>query len=102
MTAGTATISARLSLPRPLNRIAPGRIRTCNLRFRRPMPENVKPYVEKGLTETTQNDLACFLALLQAKDADLAQVVERWPNLPEHIKAAVKALVGPFKKLDLP
>jgi hypothetical protein len=24
---------------------------------------------------------------------DLAQVVKGWPNLPEHIKAAVKALV---------
>jgi hypothetical protein len=28
------------------------------------------------------------------KDPDLAMVVERWPNLPEHIKTAVKTLVS--------
>jgi hypothetical protein len=27
------------------------------------------------------------------QDPDLALVVERWPNLPEHIKTAIKALV---------
>jgi hypothetical protein len=26
------------------------------------------------------------------KDPDLAMVVEHWPNLPEYIKAAIKAL----------
>jgi hypothetical protein len=37
--------------------------------------------------------LASCLALLQEKDPDLAQVVERWPNLPDAIRQAVKALV---------
>jgi len=34
------------------------------------------------------------LAFLSQKDPDLALVVERWPNLSEHIKAAIKALVN--------
>ena len=29
-----------------------------------------------------------------SKDPDLAMVVEHWPNLLEHIKAAIKTLVG--------
>jgi len=37
-------------------------------------------------------------------DSDLALIVDRWPMLPEHIKAAVKALIDthdPSKKLVL-
>jgi len=37
--------------------------------------------------------LACFLALLAENDPDLALVVERWPNLPEHIKQTIKTLL---------
>jgi len=33
------------------------------------------------------------LALLAEKDPDLALVVERWPNLPGHIKTTIKTLV---------
>jgi len=31
------------------------------------------------------------------QDPDLALVVERWPNLLEHIKAAIKILVDKYK-----
>jgi len=49
--------------------------------------------VTSTLTETNENDMAHSMALLLQKHPDLAQVVEHWPNLPEHIKAAIKALV---------
>jgi hypothetical protein len=42
--------------------------------------------------------LACFLAFLAEKDPDLALVVERWSNLPEHIKATIKTLVETARK----
>jgi hypothetical protein len=45
-----------------------------------------------------EKNLARFLALLAEKKPDLAQVVERWPNLPEHIKAAIKTLVSSYLK----
>jgi len=30
--------------------------------------------------------------------SDLAEIVAVWPELPEHIKAAIKALVGTYKQ----
>ena len=37
--------------------------------------------------------MARFSSLLSEKDPVLAQVVERWFDLPEHIKATIKTLV---------
>ena len=31
-------------------------------------------------------------------DLDLEQIITAWPDLPEHIKAAIKALVGTHRK----
>jgi len=57
-----------------------------------------KPLQNQHLHENSKNDLAEFLALLKEKDPDLALVVKAWPNLPEHIKAAVKALVRSYQE----
>ena len=54
--------------------------------------QNPQDNSNQALTENGKDDLACFLALLAEKDPDLALVVERWPDLPEHIKAAIKTL----------
>jgi len=62
------------------------------------MPKNGKSLKNQELTENPENDLACFLALLAEKDPDLAQVVSVWPELPGHIKTAIKALVQACKK----
>lgn len=32
------------------------------------------------------------------QDCDLAKIVKAWPELPENIKAAIKALVASYKK----
>jgi hypothetical protein len=41
--------------------------------------------------ENNQNALE--IARTLRADADLAGIVEAWPNLPEHIRAAIKTLV---------
>ena len=43
--------------------------------------------------ENSDFDLAHFLPFLAEKDPILANVVERWPDLPEHIKQTIKTLV---------
>ena len=57
-------------------------------------PENkrVKEISEQSQKSEGQN-LAEILFSKKEIDADLRLLIERWPILPEHIKAAVKALV---------
>jgi len=38
------------------------------------------------------------LAILLQKYPDLQEIISAWPNLPEHIKAAVKALIQTEKR----
>ncbi|MHC4587648.1 MAG: hypothetical protein ACYS3N_24250 [Planctomycetota bacterium] len=51
----------------------------------------------KRISKKTQNDLAANLAEIAEKHPDLAEIVAVWPDLPEHIKAAIKALIQTHK-----
>jgi hypothetical protein len=64
---------------------------SAGLRTRRPKEDN--HLQSQHLSNVPENDLARFLAFLSQKHPDLAQVVERWPDLPVHIKQAIKTLV---------
>ncbi len=55
-------------------------------------PKDVSPG-KTNTSEKPQADLALYLAEIVEKHPDLAEIVQVWPELPEHIKAAVKALV---------
>ena len=91
----------------PKNRVfnTPGRIRTCDLRIRNPLRENDNSSDNKDLqsaaitaykpaykenAKTGQNDPVEL-------PSDLTEIVRLWPELPEHIKAAIKALIQTYK-----
>jgi hypothetical protein len=78
------------------NRIVttPERIRTSNLRFRRPIAKTSKHQSSKALTKTSPNDLASYLASIIEKYPELVSVVEWWPGLGEHIKSAIIQIIG--------
>jgi hypothetical protein len=58
-----------------------------------PLNENQQPVDNKALTQSENPVLATSLDKILQKHPDLAQVVERWSNLPIRIKAAIIAIV---------
>jgi hypothetical protein len=70
------------------------RNRTSDPLIKSQQAKNHKSPQNQALTESPENVLASCLALLTPKYPELALVVNSWPNLPEHIKAAVKALIN--------
>lgn len=52
-----------------------------------PLALSKTPISESGGTES---------GTLNSKDSDLPLVVERWPELPEHIKKAIEVLVKAY------
>jgi hypothetical protein len=72
-----------------------------------PTSENSKPAVDNALTENKNPVLSASLDKTLQKppkidtlklSSDLVQIVQIWPELPEHIKAAIKALVESHSK----
>jgi hypothetical protein len=58
-----------------------------------PLNEKPQSAENKALTENKNPVLDTSLDKILQKHPDLALVVERWPDLPDTIKQAVKALV---------
>jgi hypothetical protein len=86
--------------------------------FEPPLPVRIKRFSKpspKNHNNSKNNDLANTqsgaykpaykdnpkTAQNQTEDPDLAMVIERWPNLPEHIKAAIKTLAETAREPDL-
>ncbi len=63
-----------------------------------PTSDNQQHTENKALTENSIPVLATSLDKLLQKDPDLASVIKAWPELPEHIKAAIKTLVQSHSK----
>jgi len=62
-----------------------------------PLNENQQTADNKTLTENQNPVLSTGLDKILQKYPELAQLVEVWPKLPEHIKAAIKTLVEAHK-----
>ncbi len=58
-----------------------------------PLEGNQQDIENKALTEDTNPVLATGLDKTLQKYPELARLIEAWPDLPEHTKAAIKALV---------
>jgi hypothetical protein len=52
-----------------------------------------KSLSNQEVIENDKTDLAENLALILVKHPELVQVVDRWPKLPEHIRAVIGLLI---------
>lgn len=76
--------------------------RTRNLRIDSPMGPVSKDLQNQGLTENAADNCK-KLAKKSADQApnmppELAKIIDRWPGLPEHIKATINTLVDSVGK----
>jgi hypothetical protein len=77
-----------------------------------PPKENSKPIDNKGLMESTNGSLCASLCKAMQKDTEnavvnpaenpaiapeLEAIITAWPNLPEHIRQEIKALIESCK-----
>ena len=76
------------------NAKANGRIQTDNPWFTKPSGENGKPRRNKVLTNTSENDLASFLAQIIQEHPELSALIETWPALSKEIRTAILRIIG--------
>ena len=78
-----------------LNDNTPGRTRTCDLRFRKPPPENVNTSSASTCELAYGNYSAYPSSQAQNEGADvrLQQIIDSWPLLPEAVRAGIVAMV---------
>jgi hypothetical protein len=58
-----------------------------------PLAQNTYPLVNKELTVHSETCLASSLAVLLQSHPELANLLDIWPKLPDHIKSAIRALI---------
>ena len=58
-----------------------------------PLKEKQQTTTNKELTQNANPVLSISLDILLQKYPDLEKIITAWPELPERIKAAVKALI---------
>jgi len=71
---------------------SPGRIRTCDPRFRKPDTQNSKYCSDKDLQQF-EKELGVLLGVLESDHPELTTIITAWPHLPEHIRQAIVTLV---------
>ena len=75
---------------------APDRTRTCNLRIRSPLQDkskNTTTICEQKTYNSRIDISANHFAPNLPLDPDLVSVIEKWPTLPVHIRAAISSLI---------
>jgi len=82
-------------------RKANDRIRTDNPWFTKPDAENAKCLAQTEVTQSSENDLADFLASIIKNHPELTKLIEAWPQLHRVVRAHILLIAeGPRDVAD--
>ena len=65
-----------------------------------PLNNNSKAPANKQLTKNSNPVLSTSLDKTLQKYPEIERIITAWPELPEHIKAAIKALIQAYKDIQ--